>query len=89
MMKEFNEIKKDMIQAYVDNFSADDTNQQVESWLQDSYPQLDVTVNNKLMSKDYSVDDVIDNGEIIKINNESEIQNSEFALDGDQWIAKA
>lgn len=88
-MKEFNEIKKDMIQAYVDNFSADDTNQQVESWLQDSYPQLDVTVNNKLMSKDYSVDDVIDNGEIIKINNESEIQNSEFALDGDQWIAKA
>lgn len=89
MMKEFNEIKKEMIQAYVDNFSADDTNQQVESWLQDSYPQLDVTVNNKLMSKDYSVDDVIDNGEIIKINNESEIQNSEFALDGDQWIAKA
>ena len=88
-MKEFNEIKKEMIQAYVDNFSADDTNQQVESWLQDSYPQLDVTVNNKLMSKDYSVDDVIDNGEIIKINNESEIQNSEFALDGDQWIAKA
>lgn len=85
MTKDFNELKEEMVQAYVDNFDAADTNEQVVDWIKDTYPEFDVTVNNAAMNNDFSSDDVMNNDNIIKVNNEGELQNKEFVFD-EQWV---
>lgn len=77
MTKDFDELKKDMIQSYVDSYSPDDTNKQVETWLKDTAPDFDFTVNNSAMNKGLNFDDVI--------NNESELDDKKFTYDGTKW----
>lgn len=86
MTKDFDAVKTDMIQAYVDNYNAEDSNKEVESWINDSYPAFDVTVDNSAMSKDLSYDDVNHSDRIIKVNNEGDLQDKTFTLDDDKWV---